>query len=292
MKKLVSLALAVLMLSALAISASASVDGACKGIVPQIDPGVIVVDGEMDDVYADALKVDIDLFNTGSETGTHGEAYMLWAEGSYYLYVRVYDADVQVPTEDMQMNTPWCTDSVEMFFDFGNNHELLTQQFRVDFSGFPSYYTEGGAEYAYGPVDAAPYFDEYAATWKDYGYNIEMKVNFSTIGVALKQGDSIGLQLQINDMTADNESGTTAVYNMANSNDAKSWDTDLYDYVTLGEKIVIETPVEEAPAEEAAAEEAPAAAAPAAAPTTADAGIIAAGAVMAVAAGVVLSKKH
>ena len=119
-----------------------------------------------------------------------------------------------------------------------------------------------------------------------------MKVNFSTIGVTLNKGDSIGFQLQINDMTADNETGTTAVYNMANSNDAKSWDTDLYDYVTLGEKIVIETPVEEAPAEDAApAEEAPAAA-PAAAPKTADAGIIAAVAVMAVAAGVVLSKKH
>ncbi|MCQ2431914.1 MAG: hypothetical protein MJ175_04845 [Clostridia bacterium] len=296
MKKLFSVILAGVVLSALATSVSASTDGECKAIVPKVNPAnpAIVVDGQMDAAYADfGAPVMIDLFNVGTETGTYGEAYMMWDDNGYYLFVKVYDADVQIPSEDLQMSSPWNTDSVEMFFDFGNDHHELTQQFRVDFSGFPSYYTEGGADSAYGAEAAAPYFDDYAAYFHNEGYNIEMRVNLTKFNVDLKEGSEIGLQLQINDMTAANESGTTAVYNMANSNDAKSWDTDLYDYVRLGamvETIVVEEPVAEEPAADA---EAPADIAPApVAPATADAGIVAAAAVMAIAAGVVLSKKH
>ena len=114
------------------------------------------------------------------------------------------------------------------------------------------------------------------------GYNVEVAVNLSEWG--LKEGDAIGLQLQINDMTAANETGTTAVWNMAQSLGAGSWDADLYDYVVLGG--ALEVP------EEPAAEETPVEGGAAETPVTADAGIVAAAAVMAVAAGVVLSKKH
>ncbi len=291
MKKLFSVVLAGVVLSALTASVAASDIGESKGAVPKIDSGVIKVDGEMDDAYAQALKVDINQFFIGTETGTYGEAYMLWADGSYYLYVRVYDNDVQIPGEDVQMSTPWCTDSVEMFFDFGNEHEDLVQQFRVDYSGFPSYYSEGGADSAYGPEAAAPYFDEYAATWTNYGYNIEMRVNLEKYG--LKEGDAIGLQLQINDMTAADTVNTTAVYNMASSLNAGSWEVDNYDYITLGSRIEVEVPAD--PAEETPTEPAEGDTAPVettTAPTTADAGIVAAAAVMAAAAGIVLSKKR
>ena len=253
MKKLLSLVISAVLALSAGIAVSASDIGECKGEVPKIDTGIITVDGVKDSAYEKGLKVDINQFNAGAETGTYGIAYMLWADGSYYLLVEVHDADVQQPTADAQANTPWTTDSVEIFFDFGNEAVDLAEQFRIDCTGYPSYYIQGGAYYAYGPEDAAEYFDDYAASKTDVGYNIEMRVNLKEAVEAyeLAQGDSIGLQLQINDMTAANATGTTAVYNMASSLLAGSWDVDRYDYITLGGTVTVEA---DAPAADAAAE--------------------------------------
>jgi hypothetical protein len=283
MKKLFSVILAGVILSSLAASVSASYDAAKVADVPKVPSAdLIKIDGNMDDaVWADAVKVEINQFNVGTENDTHGTAYMLWGEGTWYLFYDVYDAEIVPPAEDLQQNSPWNTDSVEMFFDFGNEHADLVQQFRVDAAGWLSYYTEGGADSIYGP-DAGQFFGDYAVVMDKDGYNVEVAVNLEKWG--LKEGDAIGMQLQINDMTAANETGTTAVWNMAQSLGAGSWDADLYDYVVLGG--ALEVPEE--PAEDAPVEDAPATTAP----TTADAGIVAAAAVMAVAAGVVLSKKH
>ncbi|MBE6658917.1 MAG: hypothetical protein E7604_10820 [Ruminococcaceae bacterium] len=284
MKKLFSVILAGVILSSLAASVSASYDGAKVADVPKVPSAdLIKIDGNMDDaVWADAVKVEINQFNVGEENDTHGTAYMLWGDNTWYLFYDVYDAEIVPPTEDAQNNTPWTTDSVEMFFDFGNEHADLVQQFRVDCDGWLSYYTEGGADSIYGP-DAGQFFGDYAVVMDKDGYNVEVAVNLEKWG--LKEGDAIGMQLQINDMTAANETSTTAVWNMAQSLGAGSWDADLYDYVVLGGALEVpEEPADEAPADDTAAGTT--------APTTADAGIVAAAAVMAVAAGVVLSKKH
>ena len=283
MKKLFSVILAGVILSSLAASVSASYDAAKVADVPKVPSAdLIVIDGEMNDqVWADAVKVEINQFNVGEENDTHGTAYMLWGDDTWYLFYDVKDAEIVPPTEDAQNNTPWTTDSVEMFFDFGNEHADLVQQFRVDCDGWLSYYTEGGATSIYGP-EAGKYFGDYKVTMDAEGYNVEVAVNLSEWG--LKEGDAIGMQLQINDMTAANETSTTAVWNMAQSLGAGSWDADLYDYVVLGG--ALEVP------EEPAAEETPVEGGAAETPVTADAGIVAAAAVMAVAAGVVLSKKH
>lgn len=283
MKKLFSVILAGVILSSLAASVSASYDAAKVADVPKVPSAdLITIDGEMNDaVWADAVKVELNQFNVGEDNGTHGTAYMLWGDNTWYLFYDVSDAEIVPPAEDLQNNSPWNTDSVEMFFDFGNEHADLVQQFRVDCSGWLSYYTEGGADSIYGP-EAGQFFGDYAVKMDKDGYNVEVAVNLEKWG--LKEGDAIGLQLQINDMTAANETGTTAVYNMAQSLGAGSWDADLYDYVVLGGALEVpEEPVEDAPVEDAPAESAP---------ITADAGIVAAAAVMAVAAGVVLSKKH
>jgi hypothetical protein len=209
---------------------------------------------------------------------------MLWGDNTWYIFYDVVDADIVPPSEDMQQNQPWNTDSVEMFFDFGNEHADLVQQFRVDAAGWLSYYTEGGADSIYGP-DAGQFFGDYAVVMDKDGYNVEVAVNLEKWG--LKEGDAIGMQLQVNDCTTDSPTATASVFNMAQSLDAKSWDADLYDYITLGAELVVEEPVVDEPAVDAPVD------APATeAPVTADAGIVAAAAVMAVAAGVVLSKKH
>ena len=283
MKKLFSVILAGVILSSLAASVSASYDAAKVADVPKVPSNdLIKIDGAMDDqVWADAVKVEINQYNTGDENGATGTAYMLWGDGTWYLFYDVTDADIVVPDQEMQDTQPWCTDSVEMFFDFGNEHADLVQQFRVDVEGWLSYYTEGGADQIYGP-EADQFFGDYAVTMDAAGYNVEVAVNLEKWG--LKEGDAIGIQLQINDCTQESPTATASVFNMAQSLDAKSWDADLYDYVVLGG-------AREVP-EEPAADEVVDAPADTTAPTTADAGIVAAAAVMAVAAGVVLSKKH
>jgi hypothetical protein len=285
MKKLFSVILAGVILSSLAASVSASYDAAKVADVPKVPSAdLITIDGNMDDaVWADAIKVEINQLNIGSDTGAQGTAYMLWGDNTWYLFYDVTDADIVIPSEEMQQTQPWCTDSVEMFFDFGNEHADLVQQFRVDTTGWLSYYTEGGADSVYGP-DAGVYFGDYAVTMDKDGYNVEVAVNLEKWG--LKEGDAIGMQLQINDCTQASPTSPENVFNMAQSLDAKSWDADLYDYVVLGAALEVpEEPADEAPAEDGAA-------AGTTAPVTADAGIVAAAAVMAVAAGVVLSKKH
>ena len=286
MKKLFTVILAGVILSSLATAVSAHKDAALIGEVPAVPAGAITVDGVMDEqVWASALQVEINQYNTGIEGGATGTAYMLWSTDTWYIFYDVQDADVQISDPDIQQTQPWNTDSVEMFFDFTNEHSADVYQFRVDYSGWPSFYLNNtGDIQAYGPEDAAPYIGNWAVTNNNNGYRIEMAVNIATYG--LKEGDEIGLQLQINDVTADSPTATSSVYNMAQSLDAKSWDADLYDYIKLGAELVIEEPVVDEPAVDAPTD------APATAPTTADAGIVAAAAVMAVAAGVVLSKKH
>ncbi len=199
MKKLFALILTTLLVTTMAASAFASEAGACKGIVPKVEAGSVVIDGTKDAAYDNALCVDINQFLSGADLGTYGKAYMLWTDGSYYLFVEVFDEDVATPSENAHLNSPWTTDSVEMFFDFSNEAVGLAEQYRIDCTGYPSYYIQDGAYFAYGPEDAKEYFDEYAAAKTDVGYNIEMRVNLKEAleDYELKEGNSIGLQLQL-----------------------------------------------------------------------------------------------
>ena len=203
-----------------------------RGYVKNIGTTPITVDAQMDEsVWVNALQIPIDCLNSGENTGTSGIAYLLWAENKWYLTVDVKDADVVVPTEEAQQNHPWTTDSVEIFFDFGNQHKELVKQYRIDCAGYPSYYVETGAHYAYGEA-AKPYFGNYAVNITDDGYIIEMCMNMEEYH--LIDGYEVGIQLQINDMKGNNPDGAAAVYNMWSAMGSGSWDVHAYDYVTLG----------------------------------------------------------
>lgn len=291
MKKVLLFMSALLMLLTLSLPVFAGEEGALIGEVPMIDKGIVVIDGEMDDIYSQALTVNINVPHPQfGGTDTSGVAYMLWTEGAWYVYIEVKDAEVLEATEN-QMTAPWFTDSVEMMFDFGNMHTDLVKQYRVDYIGFPCYYEEGGAVEAYGVDAASKYYDEYAARKNSDGYSIEMMIDLDKF--ALTEGDSIGLQLQINDIGNDDITTYAGVYYMESSLQPTSWDVEKYDYVTLGAKLVVET---EAPATQAPAADIPAAAEPTApvtpaAPATADMSILTAVAILALSAGAVIASK-
>lgn len=77
MKKLFALIMTTLLVTTMAVSAFASEAGACKGIVPKVEAGSVVIDGTKDAAYDNALCVDINQFLSGADLGTYGKAYML-----------------------------------------------------------------------------------------------------------------------------------------------------------------------------------------------------------------------
>lgn len=210
-----------------------------RGNITQIDASAISVDGKMDDAaWADALVVDIDKHIVG-DNDTHGMAHMLWSDDALYIYYDIHDADVVPPSEDNQKNQPWNTDSVEMFLNFANSDDV--HQFRIDCSGWLSYYLNASGDVAiYGP-DAKPYFGDYAVSMDADGYNIEAAINLEKWGLLV--GDTIGLQLQINDVVSPDVNFTSEVIVIDSAKGAGSWDSHLYDYVVLADKDGSTTPV-------------------------------------------------
>ena len=213
-----------------------------RGVVAKTDPAAIAIDGYLNEAaWADALQIPIGQRIHGEDdTGTRGFAYMLWSEGKWYLYINVNDDNVATPIPELQETEPWRTDSVEMFFDFGNKHEHIVEQFRLDCSSYPSYYWESDLFHAYGD-EAAPYFDNYAVTIDDEGYNIEMCLNLDNDEYGLTEGYEIGIQMQVNDMVQGSED-LAAIYVMGSALGADSWNVACYDYVTLGGQIESQVP--------------------------------------------------
>ena len=73
MKKIFSAILAGVVLSSLATAVSAHIDATTIGEVPAVPAGSVTIDGFMDEaVWADALTVQINQLNLGSEDGAQG----------------------------------------------------------------------------------------------------------------------------------------------------------------------------------------------------------------------------
>lgn len=232
MKKFLAILLTCVMMMALATTVSASKTGALKGYVPMVSPDEIVIDGVADAAYATGLWVDIKtVYAPHKETGTCGRAHLLWGGDYFYAYVTVLDAEIITVTPDLQEKTPYIADSYEMFFDLGNTRELPLVLPRVDYSGFASYFIEGGETDLRG-TECDEYM-EYAAKWTNTGYNVEMKVDLGRY-MALEEGLEIGINLMVNEMTSASVSQRTAMVLAASKNNARDWDIDKYDYVVLG----------------------------------------------------------
>ncbi len=84
----------------------------------------IVVDGKMDDAYAQSVKLPLSTVYGTAYDGiyTRGVAYALWssAENAIYFYVIVNDIDVSAPRSLLD----WELDGVELFVKRGNDMKL------------------------------------------------------------------------------------------------------------------------------------------------------------------------
>ena len=264
MKKLASLALAVLMIAALCISASAADLKAAKGTP--------VIDGVMDDAYKAATEIKIVNELNGTNGKTKGTAYTLWDDKNIYVFFDVIDPKI----EDNKTAEYWNGDSVEFFINLsGEAAGDITTINAAQYTA-PSLYRDSDTVWQGrgGHWDA----NHDAATFKtvktDAGYAVEMQIPFGANYTA-KEGAKITVAYHINS----DETGDTArdeeIFAGDASAQSQAWNiVDSYDPMVLSADVYVE-PTEDAPA----------------ADNTADAGIVVAAVVMACAAAVVLSKK-
>ena len=221
----------------------ASESGVSYGDVPatEID---ITIDAVKDDIYAKGLHMRLErlLAPDGNDYGTRGDAWLLLKDKYLCIFVAVQTTDLIEPDADLQQNSPWSVESVEVFLNPGNTDDNAnTTQYRIDTAGWPCVYTQTGqADYGHDMVGSQI---DYAAAITADGYDVEYKIPLTDYA----QGTKIGFQIQINDP---NDEGQVHVMSPS-SLTASSWTAELYDYITIGAALPVETeaPDTEPPAE-------------------------------------------
>ena len=201
-------------------------DGGCLGDVPRTDVAV-EIDAERDKIYDYGLTVDVKEEKDRPVLAT-GTVTLLYSGGVIYAFAEVTDSDVQTPKSDARSESPWLTDSFEIFINLPNNSNVNdVMQYRIDCDGYPTVYNKAGLR-AYGEKAASEYF-RYAAKRTSYGYCAEFAIP------ADAPGQEIGVNFQINDIHGEEGELTWAVvYSVAMDGGTDSWYVNVYPYLSLG----------------------------------------------------------
>ena len=278
MKKILALT-ALLMAASMvtALPASAAVVTA-----DSIKKGTPVIDGQLDDIYRQSAMFQLEASDIGAVYSTYtGEydhnaaAHFLWDEEYLYMYIYVQDNDTVTHGKDYieeNGNAAWVNDAVETWFVVNEESMFKVHNDAYGYTMFAA--AEVGS--TGGTYTPEIMFDIENSIYKTIpgsdGYAIEVAFKPTE---AFKADSTIQFCIQVNDIQ--DETGSTIYCTGAQ-------DPTPYMFTLSAEEAVIE----EAPADEAAPEDAAAATAP----VTADPGIVAAMGLMAVAAGVILTKKR
>ena len=239
------------------------------------------IDGVIDEAWLNAEKMYGDVWGSttdGLENPSIVNSYasLMWDNDGLYLLGVVYDTNI--PTEDIEARNSvdfWVSETytADVTFDGadGDWHYCKAS------TGEEVYYCGNETVYEEATTAVAVY-DEF--------YVVEIFCPWQTEGFAPAIGTKIGFTVSFND-DIDLDGGRDAYSYWKTTEDSEAyWSETLalpeIEFVA-GPEVVVDEPAADEPAVDAPATEAP---------VTADAGIVAAAAIMAVAAGVVLSKKH
>ena len=239
------------------------------------------IDGVIDEAWLNAEKMYGDVWGSTTEglenpSIVSSYASLMWDNDGLYLLGVVYDTNI--PTEDIEARNSvdfWVSETytADVTFDGadGDWHYCKAS------TGEEVYYCGNETVYEEATTAVAVY-DEF--------YVVEIFCPWQTEGFAPAIGTKIGFTVSFND-DIDLDGGRDAYSYWKTTEDSGSyWSETLalpeIEFVA-GPEVVVDEPAADEPATDAPATEAP---------VTADAGIVAAAAIMAVAAGVVLSKKH
>jgi endo-1,4-beta-xylanase len=144
------------------------------------------IDGEVDDVWSEAVTVTTETHVEGSADGAKADVSLLWTDGALYALLDVAD-----PVLDESSPNVWEQDSIELFVNPGNTkhgaYGPRDGQYRVSYTGLES--LNVGAEA--GELTSATVV---TAT----GYRVEMRV---ALPDDHEVGAVIGFDAQVNDAT-------------------------------------------------------------------------------------------
>jgi len=267
MKKLVSAILCASLLvgTALGFHTVAAEKGGEIGKVP-VTSDKITVDGKMDEVYKQGLKL---LFtnewaNSKDKTLKNDSvAYMLWdGKENFYIFADIIDATPGVRAD----KNAWSIDCLEVFFDYDNKGASKVQ-LRVDYEGAISGTSGNEAETQKDGLIATK------VVKNDKGYTVEMQVKAmqSNTAKTITAGQKIGFQSFISNFF---KKDTTVLQNVNYCGAGQSGNAD-WGYITLSADKVA----------------APVAKTTTKAATTLDAGIITAAMALASASAAIVFKK-
>lgn len=267
MKKTIAIILSVILLSLAMVSSVAAL-----GEEMTAKKGTPVIDGVIDDIWANADRQELTHVKAGDLKGVDPEvekayASALWDENYLYFLFEVTDDDVTNAFGGDPTAQEWKNDTMFLYID--ENYEAPASapwetagcyQFSFCFDGT-----------AKTPRNGAAYTKEtkYAAVKTDTGFIIE--VAFAPEVIALKGGLEIGVDYQYNDGT---EAGTRDYcLGWSDETDGASGNASIWGLLTLSDEsvggaAVVETPVAdptpevapaETPVEKGGVEETPAA---------------------------------
>jgi endo-1,4-beta-xylanase len=163
-----------------------------------IPMGKALIDGEYDDAYNAAVEVVMG--NVNDAPKATATAKLLWDQDFLYVYAEVKDADLNKANEE-----PHEQDSFEVFIDETNSkddaYNAATKQYRINFEN----------EHTFNGDKCTEENLQTVAKKVDGGYIVEGA--FKWTEVKPKEGDHIGIELQINDADASGARVGTLTWN-------------------------------------------------------------------------------
>lgn len=224
MKKITSLTLAALIVTALGVGASAS-------STFEAASGTPVIDGKKDAAYACA-GATINLLNDGSTvtSGATGEAYFAWDKDYFYVFVDVTDPAV---TKASDVTSIWQNDCIEFYINLEGADGAIADINAAQYTYGPSFTTfVGGGKHRENNVDNA----KSAYTYTDKGWTVEIAIPWGS-DYKPKAGATITGAVAINDDNNDDPSTRELqVFTGANQNSAYKTADSNWDNIKLTDK--------------------------------------------------------
>lgn len=277
MKKILSIVLMITMiLSATVVFTSAHTDAydGTYGTVPATATAP-KVDGVMDDVYSNSLKIEINeklggIYNPPDPSScASGNAYVLVSSDyqTLYVYVAVYDPDqVWATTSDLNAREdnvetcPWMHDGVEVFLDPSNAKEVRIDvddqgyvearaedtlglyQFRMEYNGTKSSANGNAAARADGLnsiFDAAINYTSATTYATEFAIDLSALSTYEGYEVG-GNGADIGIMFMINDKISTvallNNVVSTQLIPVTGGNSPSVWSAQEWRYIVLGDE--------------------------------------------------------
>lgn len=191
--------------------------------------GTPEIDGQVDDIWMDAISVDVDTRNfsyvSSNRTTVSANARLMWDKTHLYVLAIVKDPVISYSNQ----GAAYFRDSAEVVIDERN----VKDGRNIEFNETCGQWRVGAKENdlsGYGPGYSAGY-DQFHGASKvaSNGYVVEMAVPFTELKPMV--GDKIGFEMQIND---DNGSGSRTGIICWNSASGNSWQyTDVLGTVVL-----------------------------------------------------------